>query len=135
MNAAADGVEGAAAIAADLFAALNARDGDVLAEMLGPETEIVTGRNVHTGPEAIRAWAAKEYDHLTKRYAIDEYRSDGERVLALGSVQYVWTDGGEVGDSSPIAIEIELRGAAVRRLIVHDDTRTALAQFESRAGG
>ncbi len=81
------------------------------------------------------AWASKEYDHLRKVYAIDEYRRRGDAVLALGSVQYVWADGGEVADSTPIALLFELEGEALKRLTVHDDARSALLQFESQSSG
>lgn len=121
-----------AALAAALIAAINARDADALGELLGAGAEVVTGRTVHAGREAILAWASREYDHLTRAFAIDEYRTSDEAVLALGSVQYAWTEGGEVADSTPIALVIELDGEALRRLTVHDDTRAALVEFESR---
>ena len=64
-------------------------------------------------------------------FPIDEYRQAGRRVLALGAVQYVWSEGGEVADSTPIALEIEVEGGVLGRLTVHDDVRAALAEFES----
>lgn len=131
MGGCADEARGPADAAAALVAAINARDGAALAPLLGAAAEVVTGRTVHAGPEEIIAWAGKEYDHLTRVFAIDEYRTRGETVLALGSVQYVWTEGGEVADSTPIALTIEAPGGALRRLAVHDDARAALLEFET----
>ena len=128
-------LQGPADTAAAIVAAINDRDAEGLEALLAGDAEVVTGRSVHTGAEVIAAWARREYDHLTKRYAIDEYRIDGDRVLALGHVQYVWTEGGEVADSTPIALLIEVEAGVLRRLTVHDDARTALVEFESGAVG
>ncbi len=122
-----------AATATALIAAINERDGAALGELLATGAEVVTGRSVHAGIDAVRAWAAKSYDHLTRRYAIDEYRGAAGRVLALGHVEYVWTEQGDVADSTPIALLFELADGLVARLIVHDDTRAALLEFESGA--
>lgn len=119
------------AVAAAVVEAINARRPDRLESLLDERSEVVTGRNTHAGAKAILAWAAKEYDHLVRRYAIDEYRVRDGAVLALGSVQYVWTDGEEVADSSPIAIAIEVSGGRMRRFDLHDDTAAALAGFEA----
>lgn len=110
---------------------INSREPERLAGVLEEASQIVTGRTTHTGPEAISAWARKEYDHLVRRYAIDEYRVGGDSVLALGSVQYCWSESGEVADSTPIAIRIELDGEWLRKLELHDDTAAALAAFRS----
>jgi hypothetical protein len=121
---------GAADRAAAIVAAINSRRPERLACVLTDRSAVTTGRNVHAGSEAVSRWARKEYDHLVKRYAIDEYRVEGESVLALGAVQYVWAESGEVGDSSPIALRIELDGECLRDLELHDDTAAALAGFE-----
>ncbi len=119
----------AISLAAAVVEAINSREGDRLAPLLAPDVEVVTGRSVHRGPDAAVAWARKEYDHLTRRYAIDEFRPRAGDALALGSVEYVWSDGGEVADSSPIAIELEFGGELLRRLSLHDDAAAALAAF------
>jgi hypothetical protein len=117
--------------AAAIIAAINERDPERFAALVGEDAEVRTGRKVLSGADLVAKWAAKEYDHLVKRYAIDEYRADGETVLALGSVQYVWSESGELGDSSPIALRMELAGERLRSLEVHDDTAAALAAFEA----
>ncbi len=121
----------AAERAAAVVAAINSRDPERLAAVLDERSEVVTGRNTHAGVEAICAWARKEYDHLVRRYAIDEYRVAGAAVLALGAVQYAWTESGEVADSSPIGIRIDLDGDRLRRFELHDDTVAALAAFDT----
>ncbi len=119
--------------AAAFIAAVNDRDPEALGRLLDAGAEVETGRSVHAGVAAIRSWATKTYDHLRRVYAIDEYRSAPGRVLALGHVQYAWIEGGEVADSTPIALLFELADRAIVRLIVHDDVRAALAGFESGA--
>lgn len=119
-----------AQLAARAIEAINSREPARLAKLLDPDVEIVTGRSVHSGVDAATAWAGKEYDHLVRRYSIDEYRCRLGAALALGSVEYAWSEGGEVADSSPIAIELEFSGNALQVLRVHDDPAAALAAFE-----
>ena len=118
------------ATAAALVAAIHDRDLEALGRLLDPDAEVVTGRSIHAGADAIRSWAAKTYDHLHRVYAIDEYLSAPGRVLALGHVEYVWTAAGDVADSTPVALLFELAGGTVARLTVHDDAEAALAEFE-----
>ena len=117
--------------AAAVVAAINSRDPDTLAAVLDERSEVVTGRNVHAGPEAITRWASKEYDHLVRSYAVDEFRVGRTgAILALGHVQYAWTESGDVADSSPIGIRIELEGDRLRRFELHDDPAAALAALD-----
>jgi hypothetical protein len=120
-----------AALAAEMIAAINERDPERLGAMLDERSRVVTGRTAHTGAEAIQAWAAKEYDHLIRRFEIDSYRAIGLDVLATGAVQYVWLESGEVADSTPIALEISFREDVLGTLRLHDDAAAALASFES----
>lgn len=122
---------GPADLAAEVVAALNERDPARLGRVLGETSRIVTGRKTHEGVEAVQAWAAKEYSHLQRRFAIDAYRTIDGRVLATGMVQYVWTEGGEVADSTPIALEMTFSGGRLAELSIHDDVAAALAAFES----
>lgn len=119
-----------AEVAAEIVEAINSRDPDRLAVYLDKESRVITGRTTHRGPEAIVAWSRKEYDHLVRRYAIDDYRSRGSSVLALGAVEYAWIEGGEVADSSPIALDLDIRSGRLATLRLRDDTLVALADFE-----
>ena len=120
-----------AALAERAIEAINSRDPDRISPLLADDVAITTGRAVHRGVEAALAWARKEYDHLVRRYAPDEIRCDGERALALGSVQYVWSEGGAVADTTPIALELAFDSGLLRSLRLHDDTAAALLSFES----
>ncbi len=127
MEASADPAPAAAA----LIEAINARDAAALEPLLDERSQVVTGRSVHEGAAAVAAWAEKAYDHLSRRYAVAEMRIAGERVLAVGQVEYVWSEGGEVADSTPVALVIELERGRLRRLEVHDDPAAALAGFDA----
>lgn len=119
-----------AALAAEVIAAINDREPARLRALLGDGSRVVTGRSTHSGPDAIAAWAAKEYQHLIRRYEIDAIRVIGADVLVTGAVQYVWSEGGEVADSTPIALEMRFAGGQLETLGVHDDAAAALAAFE-----
>lgn len=121
--------------AARAIAAINARDPELIAAAFDPLAEVRTGRGVHRGIEAVLAWAAKAYEHLERRYAIVATHTRGDEVLALGAVEYVWREQGEVGDSSPIALRLSFAGDRVRRLVVEDDAEAALDAFESPEPG
>jgi len=120
----------AAELAEEFVEAVNSREAPRLERLLDDGSEVVTGRSTHSGPGEVLAWAGKEFDHLVRRYVVDEYRGSGGRVLALGEVQYVWAEDGEVADSSPIAITIEAADDRLRRVRVHDDPAAALAAFD-----
>jgi hypothetical protein len=82
------------------------------------------------GIEEARAWAEPSYDHLDKRYEVDEIHLAGERVLAVGRVSYVWRDSGQVGDTSPVAIALDFEHGRLRRWRLFDDPSEGLKVFE-----
>jgi ketosteroid isomerase-like protein len=97
-------------LAERLFDALRRDDIAAFGALLSDDVEITTARGVRRGHAEALAWARNKYDHLQRRFAIDEMRSlPGGAVLALGRTEYAWKDSGEVGDSSPVAIEICFR--------------------------
>jgi len=118
-------------LAARAIAAIDSQDPQLIAAAFDPLVEIRTARNVHAGIEAATAWAAKRYDHLQRRYAINATHTRGDTVLVLGSVEYVWREEGEIGDSSPIALKLEFRDGRVIALTVADDAEAALDEFEA----
>ena len=120
-----------AELAARVLAAIDSQDPELIEAAFDPAAEIRTGRSVHRGLDAVIRWAQKRYDHLDKRYAIAATHTRGDRVLVLGSVEYVWREEGEVGDSSPIALELDFDGDRVRALTIADDPARALDAFES----
>jgi hypothetical protein len=121
--------------AARAVAAINARDPELIGATFAPLAEIRTGRSVHTGVGAAIAWAEKRYDHLERRYSVAATHTRGDAVLVLGSVEYVWREEGEVGDTSPIALLFEFDGDLVSSMTVADDPEAALEAFESRPSG
>lgn len=120
----------AAELAAAFFAALESRDRGRLAALLDPAVEVRTGRSVHAGVDRVLIWAGKEFDHLRRRFRIDSYRSNGDSLLAIGVVQYVWKDGSGIADCNPIAIGVEVRAGGIARVELHDDVAAALVAFD-----
>jgi hypothetical protein len=131
MNVGGAGADDPAALAAAVITAISEREPERLRALLDERSRVLTGRSTHTGPDAIAAWAAKEYDHLQRRYAIESYRASGRRVLAVGAVQYVWSETGCVADSTPVALEMTFGDGHLETLSVHDDAAAALAAFGS----
>lgn len=84
-----------------------------MGELVHPQVEIRTERTVHRGRLEAMEWAGKVFDHLIRRYVpvSIEHRDDG--VLAHVELQYVWRESGEVGDSSPAAIELGIRDGLI----------------------
>lgn len=120
-------------LAAAVIAAVNSCDPERLSSLLHPDAEVLTGRSVRAGAAEVLAWADKSYDHLDRRYAVTAARTsdDCNRILLVGEVEYVWREGGEVGDSAPIALTLAFDGDLLRSLRVTDDPQTALDEFES----
>jgi hypothetical protein len=78
-----------------------------------PEVEIPTERAVHRGPDAVARWAGKGFDHLTRRYEPVSIEPREGGVLVHAQLQYVWRESGEVGDSSPVEIELGIRDGLI----------------------
>jgi ketosteroid isomerase-like protein len=94
-------------LARQVLAALSRGDTKAFGEIAAEEIEIHTARGARHGHAEAVAWAANKYDHLQRRFAIEELDAEGgEGVIVRGQTQYVWKDGGEVADSSPVAIEL-----------------------------
>lgn len=109
--------------------ALGRGDVEAFAALLHPEVEIHTARGVRRGTDEAIAWARSVYDHLDRRYEIEELHVTGERVLVLAQVQYVWRESGEIGDSTPVAIAIDAENGKLRRWRVFDDPAEGLKVF------
>ncbi|HYU61506.1 MAG TPA: nuclear transport factor 2 family protein [Solirubrobacterales bacterium] len=109
--------------------ALSRGDVDAFARLLHPEVEIHTSKGVRRGIAEAREWASRTYDHLDRRYEVEELHVTGESVLALAQVQYVWRESGEVGDSVPVAVELDFEQGKLRRWRLHDDQAMALKVF------
>ena len=94
-------------LAREVLAALSEGDTEAFGELAAEGIEIHTARGARHGHAEAVAWAANKYDHLQRRYAVEDVEAkDGGGVIVRGQTQYVWKDGGEVADSSPVAIEL-----------------------------
>jgi ketosteroid isomerase-like protein len=118
------------ALARRVLDALGRGDVDEFAALLHPEVEIHTARGVRRGTDEAIAWARSTYDHLHRRYEIEEMHVAGERVLVVAQVQYVWRESGEIGDSAPVAIAVDAENGKLRRWRVFDDPAEGLKVFE-----
>ena len=114
-----------AELARQVLGALSRGDVQAFAALVHPEIEILTARGVRRGPEQAEEWALKRYEHLERRYAIDELRVEGDRVLASVRTQYVWRHSGLVGDEEPAVIELGFRDGKLSRWAFCDDLAAA----------
>jgi hypothetical protein len=111
-----------AELARQVLGALSDGDVALFADLVHPEIEIHTARGVTRGAEQAEEWAQKRYEHLERRYAIDELRVDGDQVLARVRTQYVWRDSGLVGDEEPTEIELGFRDGKLIRWRFREDS-------------
>ena len=124
------GPEASTGIARHVLDALGHGDVDEFARLLHPEVEIHTARGMRRGAKQARDWASRTYEHLERRYEIEEMHVAGESVLVLAQVQYVWRESGEVGNSAPVAVELDFEQGKLRRWKLHDDQAQGLKVFE-----
>jgi ketosteroid isomerase-like protein len=115
--------ESRAELTREVLEALSRGDVKRFASLLHPEIEIRTARGVHRGREEAEEWALKRYEHLERRYAIDELRVRGDEVLALVRTQYVWRQSGLVGSEEPTAIELRFSDGRLIRWAFREDLR------------
>jgi ketosteroid isomerase-like protein len=87
--------------------ALSRNDVQAFGELASDDIEIDTARGARRGHAEAVAWAANKYDHLQRRYAVEDIELGEEgTVVVHGRTEYVWKEGGEVADASPVAIEM-----------------------------
>ena len=96
-------------------------DRAAVGELVHPEVEIRTERTVHRGRVAAMEWSGKVFDHLVRRYVPVEIEKTEGGVLVHAELQYVWRDGGEVGDSSRVAIELGVREGLISSWYLLDE--------------
>jgi hypothetical protein len=104
-----------AELAREVLRALSEGDVSLFATLVHPAIEIRTARGVRQGAEQAEEWAQKGYEHLERRFAIDELKVKGDHVLALVRTQYVWRDSGLVGNEEPTAIELAFKDGKLIR--------------------
>lgn len=84
-----------------------------MAELVHPEVEIHTARNVHRGREAAVDWAGKAYDHIVRRYVPIEIEPHEDGVRVGAALEYAWRATGEVGDSTEVLIDLGIRDGLI----------------------
>lgn len=119
----------ATAAAAAVIEALNDRDAARLGPLLSSEVEIATAKGVRVGRDPAIEWSLADYDHLLRRFLLDEAVAVGEGLLGRARSQYVWKEGGEVADTSPLYLSFEFEGALLARLGLHESEGAARAML------
>ena len=102
-------------LAREVLGALSRGEVQAFAALVHPEIEIRTSRGARRGIDQAEEWAQKRYEHLERRYAIDQLKVDGDEVLAVVRTQYVWRESGLVGNEEPTVIELSFRDGKLAR--------------------
>jgi ketosteroid isomerase-like protein len=118
-----------AALARRILDAISEGDVDAFVELLDPEVEIHTQRGVRRGSEEVARWARTRFEHLERRYEVDEVHTSGGRVAVLARVLYVWRESRKVGDESLVGIVLDLRDGKLLRWRLYDDPMEALEEL------
>jgi ketosteroid isomerase-like protein len=100
------------------------------AELVDPLVEIHTQRGVRHGPDEALRWAGRKFDHLERRYEIEELHENGDTVVALARVQYVWRETGQLGAEWLLGIALSFRDDKLVRWQVYEDPVEALEELE-----
>jgi hypothetical protein len=82
-------------------------------ELFHPEVEIHTDRTTHRGLDAAVEWSGKGFDHLFRRYLPVGFAEAPGGLRVSARLEYVWTESGEVGDTSSVEIELGIRDGLV----------------------
>ena len=106
-------IEEVAELARRFLAALSEGDQAAVGELVHPEVEIRTERTTHRGRDAAVDWSAKGFDHLTRRYVPLEVEQREHGLLVMAELQYVWTETGDVGDTTRVGIALGVRDGLV----------------------
>jgi ketosteroid isomerase-like protein len=118
-----------AALAKRILEAISEGDVDAFVELLDPEVEIHTQRGVRRGREEVARWARTRFEHLERRYEVDEVHTADNRVAVLARVLYVWRESRKVGDESLVGIVLDLRDGKLLRWRLYDDPMEALEEL------
>jgi ketosteroid isomerase-like protein len=122
--------ESNAEVARRILEAISEGDVDAFVALLDPDVEIQTQRGVRRGRDEVARWARSKFEHLERRYEVDEVHTLGTRVVVLARVQYVWRETRKVGDESLVGIMLDLRDGKLLRWRVYDDPMEAHEELE-----
>jgi hypothetical protein len=82
-------------------------------ELLHPDVRIHTERTVHRGRVAALRWSKKEFDHLVRRYEPLRIKQTDQGIEVQAELQYVWRESDEVGDRSPVRLQLGIRDGLI----------------------
>lgn len=122
--------ESNAEVARRILKAISEGDVDAFVALLDPDVEIQTQRGVRRGRDEVARWARSKFEHLERRYEVDEVHTAGTRVVVLARVQYVWRETRKVGDESLVGIVLDLRDGKLLRWRLYDDPMEAHEELE-----
>ena len=122
--------ESNAEVARRILEAISEGDVDAFVALLDPDVEIQTQRGVRRGRNEVARWARSKFEHLERRYEVDEVHTAGTRVVVLARVQYVWRETRKVGDESLVGIVLDLRDGKLLRWRLYDDPMEAHEELE-----
>jgi ketosteroid isomerase-like protein len=108
-------------LARRFLAAVSEGDRAAVGELVHPEVEIRTERTVYRGRAAAMEWSGKTFDNLVRRYVPLSVERTDTGVLVHAELQYLWRDSSEVGDSSPVAIELGIRDGLISSWFLIED--------------
>ena len=123
--------ESNAEVARRILEAISEGDVDAFVALLDPDVEIQTQRGVRRGRDEVARWARSKFEHLERRYEVDEVHTAGTRVVVLPRVQYVWRETRKVGDESLVGIVLDLRDGKLLRWRLYDDPMEAHEELEA----
>jgi ketosteroid isomerase-like protein len=118
-------------VARRILEAVSEGDVDAFVALLDPDVEIQTQRGVRRGRDEVARWARSKFEHLERRYEVDEVHTAGDRVVVLARVQYVWRETRKVGDESLVGIVLDLRDGKLLRWRLYDDPMEAHEELEA----
>lgn len=122
--------ESNAEVARRILEAISVGDVDAFVALLDPDVEIQTQRGVRRGRDEVARWARSKFEHLERRYEVDEVHTAGTQVVVLARVQYVWRETRKVGDESLVGIVLDLRDGKLLRWRLYDDPMEAHEELE-----
>ena len=122
--------ESNAEVARRILEAISEGDVDAFVALLDPDVEIQTQRGVRRGRDEVARWARSKFEHLERRYEVDEVHTAGTQVVVLARVQYVWRETRKVGDESLVGIVLDLRDGKLLRWRLYDDPMEAHEELE-----
>jgi hypothetical protein len=123
--------EDAPQLIARIVELINARDVEGIGALLDPGVELMTGRRAWSGVEEFALWLRRSYDHLERRWVIDELEPAGRGWLARARVQYLWSEDRSLGDEAPLVLAFELAGGRLAGLHLCEDEAAGLAALGS----